>query len=76
METDGRIERSRYPLRTMEVQDYFYVDLPEDPAECARVKNAVRAASIQFGKRHGQRFKSKTVVDEAGKVKLEIRRTI
>lgn len=76
METDGRIERSRYPLRTMEVQDYFYVDLPEDPNEGARVKNAVRAASIQFGKRHGWKFKSKTVVDEAGKYKLEIRRVI
>lgn len=59
---DGRSSRARYPFRTMDVNDFFYVVLSNDVAEADKLKNTARAASIQFGKRHGLKFKTKTVL--------------
>lgn len=49
----------RYPFESMEINDSFLVAC--EPEAKHIVANRVRAASIQWGKRHSKRFTTRTV---------------
>jgi len=54
-------KRQSYPFGQMDRKDFFHVPYTGDPVVDDQIQNTVRAATWQYGRRHGLKFESSSI---------------